>query len=92
MPSQVTADFVATTLAAHGVNAVSVQCFGYPSVDFAQGVTVTVAIEQAGAAREVLRALGGIDPDDLDEQALAHGLVDERDGEGVAGADEAGAD
>ena len=66
MQSEVTAEFIATTLAAHGVSALAVECFGYPSVDFAQGVRVTVAVDEAEAAREVLRVLGGRDPDDLD--------------------------
>jgi phosphoglucomutase len=66
MRSEVSAEVVAATLAAHGIQAVSVECFGYPSVDFVQGVRVTVAQEQAHAARDVLRALGGIDPDELD--------------------------
>jgi hypothetical protein len=66
LQSQVSADFVATTLAAHGVTAISVHCFGYPSVDFVQGVRVTVAVGEAEAARSVLRALGGRDPDEVE--------------------------
>jgi hypothetical protein len=66
MDSEVTAEFIAATLAAHGVSALAVECFGYPSVDFAQGVRVTVAVDQAAEAREVLRALGGRDPEELD--------------------------
>jgi hypothetical protein len=71
---ELTADFVAATLAAHGIDAIGVECFGFPSVDFAQGIRVTVAVDQAEAARAVLRALGGVDPDEVDEAAEAAGL------------------
>lgn len=64
--SEVSAEFVAATLAANGVQAIAVHCFGYPSVDFVQGVRVTVAADQAVAAKMVLRALGGRDPDEIE--------------------------
>lgn len=67
--TQVSADFVAATLATHGVTAFAVECFGYPSVDFVQGIRVSVTAEQAGAARAVLGALGGRDPDEIDDHA-----------------------
>jgi hypothetical protein len=63
--SEVSAGFVAATLATHGIHSASVECFGYPSVDFVQGIRVTVTAEQAADAREVLRVLGGVPPDEV---------------------------
>lgn len=60
--SQATADFLATTLAAHGIHA-SHHAYShpYPSVDWAQGYRVTVAAADADEARAVLAALSGRD-------------------------------
>ncbi|MGH3442652.1 MAG: hypothetical protein ACRDUY_11545 [Nitriliruptorales bacterium] len=60
--SQVEADFIAATLAAHGIQAQAVTAFGYPSLDFVMGVKVVVAPELEEEARRLLRILGGEDP------------------------------
>lgn len=70
--SEATAELVATTLAVHGIQAAtSTVDRVYPSVSWAQGIQVVVAVEHEAAARELLRDLTGDDvvevEADLDE-------------------------
>ena len=58
------AEFLQMTLAAHGIMATTAPCNIYPSVDFVEGVGVSVRVEDALRARQILNALGlGDDPD-----------------------------
>lgn len=60
--SEATAELVATTLAVHGIRAVTTRVDPvYPSVSWAQGVQVVVAAEQEGTARQLLRDLADDD-------------------------------
>jgi hypothetical protein len=62
------------TLAAHGIMASTAPCNVYPSVDFVEGVGVSVRIEDALRARQILNALGlGDDPDPPAEPDLRDG-------------------
>src|SRR5687767_13356593 len=60
------AEFVQTTLAAHGIPAVLEASAIYPSVDFVEGRAIAVAMEHAERAREILATLGlSDDPEPL---------------------------
>ncbi len=63
-PSAARAELIQMTLAAHGISATMGVPSVYPSVDFVEGVSVSVRIEDELRAREVLNALGlGGSPD-----------------------------
>jgi hypothetical protein len=57
-PSASRAEFIQMTLAAHGITASVAVPSVYPSVDFVEGVGVSVRIEDELRARGVLEALG----------------------------------
>lgn len=65
------ADFVAVTLAAHGIRATTMAYdHAYPSVDWVRGYRIGVPEEDAARARQILDALSGrddvavLDPDE----------------------------
>ncbi len=69
-PSAARAELIQMTLAAHGISATMSVPSVYPSVDFVEGVGVSVRIEDELRAREVLNALGlGGSPDSEEETA-----------------------
>lgn len=69
-PSAARAELIQMTLAAHAISATMSVPSVYPSVDFVEGVGVSVRIEDELRAREVLNALGlGGSPDSEEETA-----------------------
>jgi hypothetical protein len=63
--SQASADLLVTTLKVHDIEAMTTLASVYPSIDWVEGVVVTVADVDAERARELLRELGH-EPLDLD--------------------------
>ena len=58
------AEFLQMTLAAHGLAASYAPCSMIPSVDFVQGMGVSVRTEDEAKARSILEALGLADDGD----------------------------
>lgn len=56
--TQSSADLLAATLRVHGIEAVTTMASVYPSLDWVEGIVVTVADADAAEARDLLRELG----------------------------------
>lgn len=56
--SQGSADLLVATLAAHGIEAATTMPSVYPSLDWVEGIVVTVVDADGPEARELLRRLG----------------------------------
>lgn len=52
------ADLLAATLRVHGIEATTAMASVYPSLDWVEGIAVTVAAADAVEARDLLRELG----------------------------------
>jgi hypothetical protein len=56
--SQAQAELLIATMRVHGIDAHAVLASAHPSLDWVQGVAVTVGEREAALARELLRHLG----------------------------------
>ncbi len=63
VPTSSEADFLRISLAVRGIEAMVSAASVYPSVDFVQGLRITVRASDADEAREILGSLGVDDPE-----------------------------
>jgi hypothetical protein len=63
VPTSSEADFLRISLAVRGIDAMVSAASVYPSVDFVEGLRITVRASDADDAREILRSLGVADPE-----------------------------
>ena len=66
VPTTSQADFLRISLAVHGIEAMVSPASVYPSVDFVEGLRITVRASDEDDAREILGSLG-IDTDRLED-------------------------
>lgn len=56
--SDAQADLLVVTLRVHGIEATAPSVSAFPSLDWAEGRAISVRVEQAAAAAELLRGFG----------------------------------